>query len=160
MRVRPRGTLSRAWERSEGLLPRGLPAARKGACCRQPLSRLGFTGTGCCLRTRVRPETARPSLSGEKSSPEFSGRVSFFGFYHWILMVWNEVDPALQGLTFCLQLLGTKTYPFLSFTVWTRISSQRSLWCATECLIFSSFHSLIAPITLIESPNLLSNFSN
>lgn len=74
-------------------------------------------GPGCVRKT------ARPSLSGEKSSPEFSGRVSFFGFYHRILMVWNEVDPALRGLTFCLQLLGTKTYPFLSFTVWTRISS-------------------------------------
>lgn len=108
----------------EGLLSRGLPAALKGARYWQSFQQArlhreqgAVWGLGCVRKT------AHPSLSGEKSSPEFSGRVSFFGFYHQILMVWNEVDTALRSLTFCLQLLSTKTYPFLSFTVWTRISS-------------------------------------
>ena len=125
MRIHPRGTVMRVWEPTKkACCPAGSPQLWKVQATDSPFSRLGFTREQGAVSGRglVR-KTARPPLSGEKSSPEFSGRGSFSGFYHQILMVWNEVDATLQGLTICLQLLDTKTYPFLSVTAWTRISS-------------------------------------
>lgn len=143
--------------------PGGSPQLWKAQGTDSPFSRLGFSGSRV-LSEDPRPENGTPIPLRREVKPW----VFRHGFLLWLL------PPNPDGLEWgrhCLAephiLSTTAQYQNLPIPLLYSVNqnllihhSQRSLWCATQFLIFSSFHSLIAPITLIESPKLINNFLN